>query len=111
MEKSSLVLAFLERYRTISHGIPGIGIGRKFAEFRENVFHSPRRKKLTHEKKILGSFFSRGVQLIFRRSEATYLPQHHFGIFVVRVRSRSTSSLAPSTKCKHVFDVSNSPTR
>ena len=35
-------------------------------------------KKLTREKKFPGSFFSRGVKLIFRRSEATYLPQHRF---------------------------------
>ena len=35
-------------------------------------------KKLTHEKKFPGSFFSRGVKLIFRRSEATCLPQHRF---------------------------------
>ena len=56
----------------------GMGIGREFAEFRENVLHSPQGKKLTREKKFLGSFFSQGVKLIFRRSEATYLPQHRF---------------------------------
>ena len=55
-----------------------MGIGREFAEFHENVLHSPRGKKLTREKKFPGSFFSRGVKLIFRRSEATYLPQHRF---------------------------------
>ena len=35
-------------------------------------------KKLTREKNFPGSFFSLGVKLIFRRSEATYLPQHRF---------------------------------
>ena len=55
-----------------------MGIGREFAKFRENVLHSPRGKKLTREKKFPGSFFSREVKLIFRRSEATYLPQHRF---------------------------------
>ena len=39
-------------------------------------------KKLTREKKIPGIFFSRGVKLIFRRSEATYLPQHRFRILL-----------------------------
>ena len=55
-----------------------MGIGREFAEFRENVLHSPRGKKLTRDKKFPGSFFSRGVKLTFRRSEAPYLPQHRF---------------------------------
>ena len=55
-----------------------MGIGREFAEFRENILHSPWGKKLTCEKKFPGSFFSRGVKLIFHWSEATYLPQHRF---------------------------------
>ena len=56
----------------------GMGIGREFTEFRENVLHSPRGNILTREKNFPGSFFSQGVKLIFRRSEATYLPQHRF---------------------------------
>ena len=64
--------------QAVLKGYTGMGIGREFAEFRKNVLHSPQGKKLTREKKFPGSFFSRVVKLIFRRSEAPYMPQHRF---------------------------------
>ena len=88
-----------------------MGIGREFAEFRENVLHSPRGEKTDPRKKISGELFFVGSLTHFSLVRSNLFAPTPFLVFVVRVRSHSTSSLAPSTKCKHVFNVSNCPTR
>ena len=62
------------------------------------------------KKNFRGAFFRGELNSFFAGQKRPICPTTVSG-YVVRVRSRSTSSLAPSAKCKHVFDVSNCPTR